>query len=410
MKQVRIHRAATRGLALLAALGLVVPCMLAPRSAQANILSDIGGGLCAVFVNGGHKCESKTVVQMDLKCDIKLGGASGVPNGQQHTYAFVGTCVSTKSGTVIRVAAKGTWDRSKYIADEAINVDKEGAGDLGGGVVTRFRCTGDPWISERYSVTCSVLERHATTLPNNFSYNLPATADYATLAEATELSRHHADVAPPPPPPPAAPPKTFRRPRVLTDNRRPAPDAIKGFAGGRGTVMQRKKNTGTSMQASHALAKFPPKVRVLQRSDKVDYRCSDLHKLITVRETLYNDGGPLAAHHATVYAKEDGGAHLGSRAIYVPPMAHGTRAQMTIPIGTSASYRDKLPGTHHVSVYLKVDNKPKAFFLTLSLPKGYCQPRLMKSPTNIRRNAGSGTGSRNPGTTSPTHRLTLPAR
>jgi len=174
--------------------------------------------------------------------------------------------------------------------------------------------------------------------------------------------------------------------------------------------MQHKKKTGASMQASHALVKFPPKVRVIQRNDKVDYKCANLHKLITIRETLYNDGGPLAAHHATVYAKEDGGAHLGSRSIYVPPMAHGARAQLTVPIGTSAPYRAQLPGTHHVSVYLKVGGKPKAFFLTLSLPKGYCQPRLMKSPTNMRRKAGSGTGTRTPGTTSPTHRLTLPGR
>jgi len=131
--------------AVLSAAALLFLCALLPsRPAQANILKDIGGAMCAVVINGGHKCESKTVVNWDLRCDVKLGGASGVPNGKEHTYAFTGTCVSNSSATVIRVAAKGTWDSSKFIADEAINIDKEGAGDLGGGIVTKFRCTGDP--------------------------------------------------------------------------------------------------------------------------------------------------------------------------------------------------------------------------------------------------------------------------
>ncbi len=119
---------------------------------------------------------------------------------------------------------------------------------------------------------------------------------------------------------------------------------------------------------------LPPRVRVIQEDETVDYSCAHLANLITVHEALYNDGGTLAADHAKVYVKEDGGAHIQSAAVVVPPLAHDARTWVTIVAGTQLANAGQLPGVHHIPVYLAVDGKRVASFLTLSFNPGTCKP------------------------------------
>ncbi len=141
---------------------------------------------------------------------------------------------------------------------------------------------------------------------------------------------------------------------------------IRGLPGHRGMV-------STGRRARLQLP--PPRLRVIRESSKTDYKCANLKKLLTVSETIYNDGGPLAAHRATAYVKEFGGAELFSAGIPIPPMAHGQQVAVKIPVSVMKSRVGKLPGTHMLSVYLMVNGKRTVSGWGVAFPQDYCQPK-----------------------------------
>lgn len=375
----------SKAASLLPALLLLALGVLAPSSpAEASFLGDLTGPLCAVFANGGHKCESTYTVHSDLSCDIKLGGASGVPDQKKHGYAFDGTCVSTVSRAVVVVSAKGTWDGAHYIADEAINIEDEGSGGLGGGIVSKFRCQADPWLN--HMTICSLIERHATSLPNNFSYNSPATAEFVTLAKATTLSKKHRAAAPPPLPPPAPP----HRPSPMHVASAPKP------------VVSHPPLVPAPVHGAAVLAR-PPVLHLLRKprltidSARVSLTgsCDPEHATaVKVSFTITNHDAPLVrdlGDQAKVHVDEQPGGSGISGADALPSMSIGQTWRSSFPLGMGFPTRI-FPGQHHLNVYIGPRNAdasklrfvpPKPYPVTLDVPAGYCQPKTGAPPSGL---------------------------
>ena len=402
---VQVTRGVRGHYALVALLTLILPLS---RPAEANVLTDIGSGMCSL-VNGGSSCTSTSV--SELSCDIKLGAATGVPNSSKRTYAFTGTCTSRTSGTVVALRAAGKWDDDQYMADEAINIDPLGAGSLGGGVVSRFRCEADPWLNP--GTHCSVIDRKVSTMTQVFSFQNPATASYVSPEQAARLSKQSAAGAPPPPPPPAPKQEASKSASTASREARMRLGGGPVPLGGTRPQVAGVAPAGPSDQAKLEPAK--PRLRVAAQRTQVDNSCGDLHRLLTVSVTLYNDGGPLMANRGEVYVKEAGGALLSSAGIRIPDLGHARQVELNIPVGTMESYRTKLPGTHRLEVHV-VSGEHAFAALThagqVTLPAGFCAGMAgVKSPSKallppLQQRASP---ALNPQPEPPAPRLALPA-
>lgn len=146
-----------------------------------------------------------------------------------------------------------------------------------------------------------------------------------------------------------------------------------------------------------------PQLKLLQKRETTDRSCSNLDRFITIRQTLYNAGGPLAAGQARLSVQERGGAHIQSRPINVPALAHGAKVVLTLKAGTKPAYRANVPGLHRLPITLTMRGKSARTLLTVRLPSGLCRP----SHTRIRPPLGK-QDSHNDRPVP--HRLTLPAR
>ncbi len=149
-----------------------------------------------------------------------------------------------------------------------------------------------------------------------------------------------------------------------------------------------KGMVSTGRRASLRLrpAQSPPNLGILGtgRGEQISGKCADLRKLVAIHETVFNSGGPLAAHHANIYVREYhpsgvpfNDAHFHSpKSILIPPMTHNTQVEITIMAGTTEAYRGKVPGEHYLGAYLMVDGKKVSEGGTrFYFPKGYCQPK-----------------------------------
>jgi hypothetical protein len=129
----------------------------------------------------------------------------------------------------------------------------------------------------------------------------------------------------------------------------------------------------TGLGGARASARSAPHLRVVSHTETVDRSCANLARFITIRETVMNDGGPLAAGRARLYVKETGGAHLSSRAVPVPALAHGAMRTLTVKAGTGEAYRAKVPGPHTLPVVLVVNGKATATNVVEGLRPNLCQ-------------------------------------
>jgi len=116
-----------------------------------------------------------------------------------------------------------------------------------------------------------------------------------------------------------------------------------------------------------------PHLKILNNSESVDASCANLAKFITLRETVINEGGPLAAGHAKLYIKEYGGAHIVSQPVPVPVLAHGASTTLTLMAGTQGSYRGKIPGRHVLPLNIVVNGKTTTTKVIRVYKPGLCQ-------------------------------------
>jgi len=139
---------------------------------------------------------------------------------------------------------------------------------------------------------------------------------------------------------------------------------------------------------AHAIS-IPPKLRVIQRNDKIDYRCVNLQKLDIIQVTLYNDGGKLATGHAKIYAQEiNGTGHIAAPFMPVPAMPFHGSAQVTLTAGTQEAYLAHMPGVHNLALYIVVDGKSAVFYDRIDLGPHACQRQLrIKSPSQMQLKA-----------------------
>ena len=129
----------------------------------------------------------------------------------------------------------------------------------------------------------------------------------------------------------------------------------------------------------------PPDPKIIHESYRVDNGCKDDKRLIALDVTVRNDGGPLAGRKWSVYAFESGGTGLSSGSVWVPPLAPGAQASMTIPIGVLKS-PEQLPGSHSlriVSLNTLTGKKNITPMFTITLPKGICQLATRPTPSQM---------------------------
>lgn len=135
------------------------------------------------------------------------------------------------------------------------------------------------------------------------------------------------------------------------------------------------RHARVGLAAPRISARRAPDLRVLNHVGTVDPSCANLARFITIRETVTNEGGPLAAGRAKLYVKETGGAHIGSAAVPVPALAHGGVTTLTIRAGTREPYRGKVPGRHVLPVFVVVNGKATTTNVVEALRPGACQVR-----------------------------------
>lgn len=163
-----------------------------------------------------------------------------------------------------------------------------------------------------------------------------------------------------------------------------------------------------SLNSPSRATRRAPQLRVLSHSGTVDSSCADLARFITIRETVRNDGGPLAAGRARLYVRETGGAHISSRAVPVPALAHGAMTTLAIRAGTREAYRGKVPGRHTLPVFLVVNGKTVRTNVVEGLRPGTCQLRRRAAhPSHV---APSVKLNPQPEPPSAPRRLTIPHR
>lgn len=130
---------------------------------------------------------------------------------------------------------------------------------------------------------------------------------------------------------------------------------------------------GTPLRGPRISLRSAPHLRVLNHVATADPSCANLARFITIHETVTNDGGPLAAGRAKLYVKETGGAHISSRAVPVPALAHGAIATLTLRAGTRERYRAKVPGQHTLPVFVVVNGKTMRTNVVEGLRPNLCQ-------------------------------------
>lgn len=159
-----------------------------------------------------------------------------------------------------------------------------------------------------------------------------------------------------------------------------------------------------SMIAGPGWAVNPPDVRILTEpmSHEISSRCSNLGNLMTLTRAVQNFGGPLRANRYYLYVSEitdtythgkDLDAHLHSRRYYLPAMpaqGQGQPVQLTMVVGTTASFSKKIPGPHVLLIHLVEDGVDANSIyvvgdpvVTVRFSPGYCQPRRLMSPSQM---------------------------
>jgi hypothetical protein len=176
--------------------------------------------------------------------------------------------------------------------------------------------------------------------------------------------------------------------------------------GGRG---HRIAHPGTASMRPVAKLKMPANVLVLRETYRVDQSCRNTQQLIVFNVTLRNDGGPLATHKWSLFATEDGGADLSSGDIWVPSLAPGAEARVSIPVPVPKSHIGQLPGAHRIEL-IALDNstghKTTTPLRPIILSRGICQPKIRVGSPRLNAHAG---GAMQAKPMIPTHRLSLPA-
>ncbi len=129
----------------------------------------------------------------------------------------------------------------------------------------------------------------------------------------------------------------------------------------------------------------PPDVRVIRETYRVDRACKDEKRLVTLDVTVKNSGGPLGGRKWSVYAFEFGGTGLSSSGVWVPPLAPGAQAPVTIPVGVMKNRTGQLPGSHSLrTVSLNtLTGKKNITPIAITLPKGICRPLTRPTPSQM---------------------------
>lgn len=307
-----------------------------------------------------------------IRCrDLHLQKGSG---GVDPRYQFNGTCklYHTQDGSkglqVTHVLVNGRWDAAGRQAKQGVTV-LSAPSEGGGGWTTTYTCNDDPWRNAHAQCSVTAQLGHPPPVYDPIT-DLLDRHPLAMGMGRQKTPMHFADA-----PHPSAH-KSSTHLQVATKAQPTAKPAMHTLSGPAPAGAVPMRTTGGALH--RAAPHVPPHLRVIREDQRTDSRCTNLGRLLVLRETVYNDGGPLAAGHATVQVREtrSDGAHLGSRAIPIPTMAHAGRAQLTVPVGTTETYRGRLPGRHQLEVDLVTDAKTVSSGLLVSFPAHYCQLKL----------------------------------
>lgn len=326
--------------------------------------------------------------------EVRLMGASGVI-GPEHGYQFSARCSwtakevekkfsiegfsSTSTGYIITmdVVGKGKWNRKTGEATESLKITGYGAtkgesGSFSGERYAKGTCNEDPFLKDPPggSAVCKGLtvqykSNGGPIYEMIVEPKLILLKRTISLIEAQALSSKKA-ASPPPPPPPAPKPQPKKEPLTIGDARG-APGGMKAAPG-----------------PVAAVAK--PNLAVVGHEAIIGTNCTPPQPAVTVKLSVRNSGGTLAANKGTVYIKEIGGTtNLGSAGVLLPALPAGETRSVSIPVITSSPY-SKLPGTHRLGVHLNPQTQSgQATFNTpaspypfaVTFPAGYCQQRIM---------------------------------
>ncbi len=133
----------------------------------------------------------------------------------------------------------------------------------------------------------------------------------------------------------------------------------------------------------------PPDPEIIHESYRVDRDCKDDKRLVTLDVTVRNDGGPLGGRKWSVYAGESSGiglSSLGGWVPWIPPLAPGAQASMTIQLGVQQGSRiGQLPGSHSLKIVSlnTLTGKKNITPITITLPKGICRPLTRPTPSQM---------------------------
>lgn len=165
--------------------------------------------------------------------------------------------------------------------------------------------------------------------------------------------------------------------------------------GAAGHALPRRTATVSARRYAGGAEPLRPQLLFTHEIATVDTGCRDLRKLLTIRETIHNDGRSLAAGHARLYVKEAGGARIAAPSVALPAMAHGASATVTLTAGTLEAHRANTPGIHHLTVTLVVDGRPTVHLVTIRMGPNTCQRHVRISPpTRLHPKAGTRRGAR----------------
>ena len=358
----------------------------------------------------------------DADCHaLKLKDASGVPQGSEHSYEFVGTCninIVKDSGPsvmqTVPAVAKGVWNGPAKTFEESFKVLGEvhipgqsittsssifgstsvnlSSADISSGAVSSiFQCNDDPLVS---SAAC-LLSQHSNN--SGFEpFSNPAVQQHrpllkgkTTLAEATDLSKKHVQTVTPAQWPEQKKPVPTAKAGSGTPVNVGAippgqlnlpPNPIRGSGGFVPNSGQRSAAAGAPAlamrEAPHspasavgeanlgpaaaAATKLPP-VEIIAVTSKTESNCKPPQPAASVNVTIRNNNtsptGP-----GTLYLKEAGGANLNG-SLQLPGLAAGQTAPVVSAPLTTATPYSKLAGSHQIAVYsaykgVKYDKEP----------------------------------------------------
>jgi len=325
-----------------------------------------------------------------IQCSgLHLIAATGaLPGKKKHTYKLNGTCqlYHTKDGKkgleVTHVLVHADWDGTGQRAREGVTVLTK-SNEGGGGWTTTYTCDDDPWLNPH--AKCSKTSR----LGNNPPVYKPITdlIDRHPVAQgkingdqAIKLSK-----------------QKNKKSGNAHSNKHAKSDESHNKTIGKhvmgslvpkfksGAVAQRGRASTSPVAIGPRDAGLRAKksdrqgalhLKLLNRKEEVHFACSNLSNIITLRQTILNDGAPLPARRAILYVTENAGAHIVSPQVYVPKLAHGARLTVLLNLGTQAAYLTKLPGPHRLKVRLSLNGKITTLKLKLKLPSNMCKTAL----------------------------------